>query len=328
MYASMPVRGRIILIIAAAACVYVVGNGRIALWDRDEPRYALASQWMARSGDWVVPRIGWGAQPTQWRTAKPILTYWCQATAMKCLGVSAFAARLPSSVAVTLTLIVMALAVWRRLGPEQAMWTVLILASSALVIAAAKMCITDALLLLWITIAQLALLSIYHRAQCGDGPGWGVPIVMWIAAGLAGLTKGPVVLGVMCATLMVLAVLDVGANVGRWRSWGAAIAWWRRLRPIVGLVVLGAVTGPWLYLIHQRAPGFLHDAIWHDVIGRAGAPLEGHKGPPGFYLASIWGTYLPWSLLLPLAMVLGYRHRKQPVIRFALAGVIGPWLMM
>ena len=43
------------LIILAAAGVYLVGNGAVALWDRDEPRYAQTSRQMLQSGDWVVP---------------------------------------------------------------------------------------------------------------------------------------------------------------------------------------------------------------------------------------------------------------------------------
>jgi 4-amino-4-deoxy-L-arabinose transferase-like glycosyltransferase len=55
--------------------------------------------------------------------------------------------------------------------------------------------------------------------------------------------------------------------------------------------------------------------------------LEGHTGPPGYYLASIWLTYFPWSLLLPAAVIHAWSRRGSPVHRFCLAGVIGPWLM-
>ena len=44
-------------IIVALAGVYLVGNDRVALWDRDEPRYAQTSREMLKSGDWVVPRL-------------------------------------------------------------------------------------------------------------------------------------------------------------------------------------------------------------------------------------------------------------------------------
>src|SRR5437867_688247 len=93
----------IILTIIASAMVYLPGNDRVALWDRDEPRYAQTSRQMLQSGNWVVPRL-----MDKVRTAKPIFIYWCQATAMKLFGDNAFAARLPSAVAMVLTLILLA----------------------------------------------------------------------------------------------------------------------------------------------------------------------------------------------------------------------------
>jgi 4-amino-4-deoxy-L-arabinose transferase-like glycosyltransferase len=57
-------------------------------------------------------------------------------------------------------------------------------------------------------------------------------------------------------------------------------------------------------------------------------PLEQHTGPPGYYLLTIWITFFPWSLLLPLAIGLAIRYRAHPHTRFALAAIIGPWLML
>src|SRR3982750_1737108 len=121
---------RVGLVIFAALAVYLLGIGRVQLFDRDEPRNAQAARQMLQSGDWVVPRF-----LDKVRTAKPVLTYWWQAAAMSVIGDNAFAARLPSAVAMTLTLIVIAVALYRGVGPERAMWTVLILATSGLVIA-------------------------------------------------------------------------------------------------------------------------------------------------------------------------------------------------
>src|SRR5215212_6256499 len=73
-----PQRSLIIVIIAAAA-LYLIGNDRVGLWDRDEPRYAQTSKQMVQSdpSDWVVPRL-----LDQVRTAKPVFIYWCQAGSM------------------------------------------------------------------------------------------------------------------------------------------------------------------------------------------------------------------------------------------------------
>src|SRR5688500_9488746 len=90
---AFPRRGGAVLLGVAALAVvaYFVGNERVSLWDRDEPRYAQCAREMLQTGDWVVPRLY--GEP---RTAKPPLIYWLQATAMKFLGETAAAARLPS----------------------------------------------------------------------------------------------------------------------------------------------------------------------------------------------------------------------------------------
>ncbi|HEX3358259.1 MAG TPA: glycosyltransferase family 39 protein, partial [Tepidisphaeraceae bacterium] len=120
-------RFKISLIVLAALGVYLAGNGRVSLWDRDEPRYAQTSRQMLQSGDWVVPRL-----LDLVRNAKPIFIYWCQASAMKVFGDNEFAARLPSSLAMVLTLMVMGGVVYRMIGARRAMWTTFILATTVL----------------------------------------------------------------------------------------------------------------------------------------------------------------------------------------------------
>jgi 4-amino-4-deoxy-L-arabinose transferase-like glycosyltransferase len=309
-------RLRIIILLLAASVIYLIGNASVPLWDRDEPRYAQTSRQMLRSGDWIVPRL-----LDEVRTAKPIFIYWCQAGAMTLLGDTAFAARLPSAIAMLLTLIVVVVVIDRTIGSRRALWTAFILATSGLSIAAAKMCITDAVQLLWVTIAQMCLVGIYVRAR------FPLPLVMWIAIALAGLTKGPVVIGAQLTTMLALAALDVGRN---WRSIGAwrnAIRWWQHTRPLLGILIVVLICGPWLYFIHQREPTFLPTIIGHDVLARVRTGLEGHRGPPGYYLLTIWVTYFPWSLFLPATLVWAWRRRANPILRFALAAVIGPWVM-
>ncbi len=82
-----------------------------------------------------------------------------------------------------------------------------------------------------------------------------------------------------------------------------------------------------MILVEKRHPGFISTALNHEIKDRAASGLKGHKGPPGYYLVSIWPTFLPWSLVLPLAFVMGWKNRRDPRIRFALAAVIGPWVM-
>jgi len=50
---------------------------------------------------------------------------------------------------------------------------------------------------------------------------------------------------------------------------------------------------------------------------------EGHTGPPGYHLLFIWPSFLPWSVLLPMAIGFGFKNRRVPQVRFALAVALG-----
>jgi 4-amino-4-deoxy-L-arabinose transferase-like glycosyltransferase len=339
-------------IVLASAFVYLIGNGSVSLWDRDEPRYAQTSRQMLQSGDWIVPHF-----LDKERTAKPALIYWCQASAMKLFGDNAFAARFPSAVAIVLLLVVMWLVLSRAEGAVFALWAVFIFATSGLVIAAAKMCITDAVLLLWVTIGQVCLFNLYRR-----NASWPVVVIFAVAIGLGGLTKGPVILGMYAATLIVLGILrlidtywvprSLGPNVfdddsavdsadasadDRTLSYQrvrhtdplppAPIAQ-PILKTIVAIVIVIAIVAPWVLMVNYRSSGFLFASLKTNVWDRMLHPLEQHSGPPGYYFLTVWLTFFPWSLLLPLAIGLAIHRRADPRTRFALAAIIGPWIML
>lgn len=358
-------------IILAAAAVFVAGSWQVCLWDRDEAWYAQASKQMVESGDWLVTKFL--EQP---RFAKPIFIYWCQAASMARFGHFSyeFAARLPSAVAMTLTLCLLAIVLGRAFGPRRAMYTVLVFASSAAVLASAKMCLTDSVLLLFLTAAQMCLFAIYrlaggrqayargqrrpatavtaldqraNGASCSgptetsialsepeppgqapaqqDVPRW-LPALLWVCIGMAGLTKGPVALVLLGATALVLAMLDVGwKGLGSKAAWRRALAWWPRTRPKMGLLIVAAIVLPWLIAAFVRNPAFLTRML-QEPFRHAGSNQDGQWRYPGYYLISIWATFFPWCLLLPTALLLGWKHRKLPAIRFALAVILANWI--
>jgi 4-amino-4-deoxy-L-arabinose transferase-like glycosyltransferase len=319
MLTSRGYRWGLLGVIAGVGIAYLLGNNRVPLWDRDEPRYAECSREMLRSGDWVVPRFLGDLRPH-----KPPLVYWCQATAMMLMGESAEAARLPSVLSVLAVAVLLAGWTRRVADTDHAVCAALIFCTSILVIAAAKLCLTDGLLLLWICIGQGALYSVWRHPRASL---WAV-LAFWLSTALAGLTKGPIVLAVHLGTLLALAFLETAGHRRSLAAWKSAMAWWRRLRPILGVVILAALVGPWLVLVHQRAPGFLASML--SRAGRyASSGAEGHAFPPGYYLLLIWGLFFPWSLFLPAAIGTAMKDdRNCAAARFALAGAIGPWLVM
>jgi hypothetical protein len=206
------------------------------------------------------------------------------------------------------------------------------MASSLMTIVSAKVCLTDSVLVLFTTVAQICLFLLWRGNRS-----WMTVICMAVMLGLGGLTKGPFILGTVGCTALMLGLFDLvgkalsGTSPAEHRAITTtpdarfALRGW--LMGLVGVAIIVAIVGPWLYLIHQRAPGFLSKQI---AEGKAHLEQgkEGHNLPPGYHFVLIWVTFFPWSFLLPLAIGLGIRHRKVPEIRFALAAVVGPWLMI
>jgi 4-amino-4-deoxy-L-arabinose transferase-like glycosyltransferase len=311
-------------ILVLAAIAYFTGATRVPLWDRDEPWYAECSREMLKTGDWVVPKyLG------EWRLEKPPVVYWCQLTVMAVVGDTAAAARFPSTVAILATAVLIAVVVRRYTGDRRALWTTFIFCTSGVAIASAKFCITDGVLLMLVIIGQASLATIYWASRTGRKPPlWTVP-AFWISLGLAGLTKGPQPLGEHLFTLVILLCLDVLAEKRGQRAaaWRKHIRWWRQLYPELGLPILVAVVAPWLVLIHHRAPGFIL-ALFQKARMHLEQSMEGHGKPPGYHALLIFGTFFPWSIFLPTTIVLAWKNRRLAVIRFGLAAMAGPWLMM
>jgi len=308
-------------LLGLAATMLLVGNEGVQLWDRDEPRYAVSAREMLQSKNWAVPTYLGALFPD-----KPPMLYWCQAACMAVLGENAAAARLPSAIATLLTLVVLSGVIWKTVGHRRGLWTGLVFISSTLVMVAGKTCLTDALLVLWVTIAQLCM----YAAYAGRASKWTLA-AMWVSIGLGVLTKLPVIIAVLGITAVVLAVMDAFASrksIFSPKTWWDVTKWWWRTHPWIGIPIVALIVGPWVYqLLHQSKGAMIERAIYHDVWKRFTTPLEGHGGPPGYYLVATLISFIPWVALLPRVMYRSFQNRHLPPIRFALAAAIGPWFM-
>jgi 4-amino-4-deoxy-L-arabinose transferase-like glycosyltransferase len=311
----------IAFLIICSLLFFLSGFFNIPPIDRDEARFAQATKQMVESGDFVDIRF-----QDDVRYKKPVGIYWLQSTVVETaskLGlqraqVRIWLYRVPSLIgaigAVLLTYWTALAFVTRR----SAILAGLILGSSVLLGAEARLAKTDAMLLLTVVAAMGAMARVYMSWQRGEDPAhppWIWPAVFW--TGLAGgiLLKGPLVLMFVGLTIGTLAILDRTA------------AWLWRLRPVWGLTWLLVLVLPWFIAIFWRAGDtFFVDSLGGDMLSKLAAQ-ESHGAPPGAYLLLFWVTFWPGAALAGMAAPAVWRARREPGAQYLLAWVIPSWIV-
>jgi 4-amino-4-deoxy-L-arabinose transferase-like glycosyltransferase len=205
-------------------------------------------------------------------THKPPLFFWLISLFSLPFGtVLSFTARLPSVLA-ALGTVVLTLRMGRRMSSEKtAVLAAFALATSYLFWDKARSVQIDALLCLLIWVA----LSAFETWRTGDLDGRRAGLIFWCAAALAVLAKGPV--GLLLPLGVALVTLAFDREIGRWRSFA----------PFTGPLLFTVVCGAWG--IHGM-----------------------HHAQPWWYYAKVLPPQLiPWTFLVPGALLLAWRRRDR-----------------
>src|SRR5581483_8385062 len=273
-----------VIALAASALVlvpFVYHLGGWPLLEPDEGRNAEVAREMLARGTWGVPHFDYLPY-----LDKPVLLFWLIAAAFRVLGVNELAARLPSALTALAT-VALTFALARALlpGVRRAVLAAVVLATSPLVLAFARIAIFDMPLTALATGALLCL--VLARLRGAPWPWWP----------LAGLAMG---LGVLCKGPVGIAVPLVAFAAGR----GALPAAPRRAGAgpaLVATLVAAAVVVPWLVHVEWRQPGFLRYAVLDETLLRFTSVERFDRAGPGYYYLPVllWAGGL-WSLLLAL----------------------------
>jgi 4-amino-4-deoxy-L-arabinose transferase-like glycosyltransferase len=247
-------------------------QGSRGLWEPDEGRYTNVALQILRSGDW----ISLYRHHDSFHFTKPPLTYWAMAASVKVFGYNEWAVRLPMALAYTFT-VLMLYRLGRTFVPTRPWLPALIYATAPLPFLAANAITTDDLLA---AMETLAVLCFVQARLAGESRRW--LDGMWLAFGLAFLTKGPP------ALLPLLAIIAFLALHGRVRDL------WRPLG-LIGFAVVGL---GWYVMVIVRHPGLLDYFIGHEVVARV-ASDELHRFPQWYgwllvYLPTLLLGGLPW----------------------------------
>ena len=270
------------VVLPLAYLAYFYDLSAAGLFGKDEPRYAWISREMARSGDWITPRL-WGAPWFE----KPALLYWLSGAGFR-LGLSPeLAPRLPGAL---MAVAFLAFYWWtlRREFTCRAAWlATLILGSSGMWVAYSQSGVTDMPLATTFSAAMLLALPWVARRDTTQLP---AAAAMF---GLAVLAKGLV-------PLALAAPLLLGRHVRDWLRWRVVLPF--------ALVAL-----PWYALCYWRNGWpFIHEFFVVHHFSRVTSDALMHGQPVWFYLPVLLAGLLPWTPLFGLMASRDlYRDRRR-----------------
>jgi 4-amino-4-deoxy-L-arabinose transferase-like glycosyltransferase len=315
-------------VLTASLAWFATGIGELALIDRDEPMIAEVARQMVERGEWLAPHLpAWEDKSI----FKPPLAMWVMAGSFKLLGVTEFAARLPSAVCAALTATILFVWAARRWGFSSGLVAAACMVVPLLPTVVGHMAVTDSLLTL---LATIILLCLERSLRTGGCPRCNAAI--WVLAGAGMLIKGPAMLAFLGPALVV------AANSYRWRRYllfagtvlamvvcskvgllgyaglgtglkvGAVLVAAYCVLSVVRLPVgamwgaplMLAVCGWWFVYVSATSAAHGESArrfVLFEVLARIAQPMESHWGPPGYYLAVLAGGLLPFTAaIVPL----------------------------
>ena len=277
-------------LLVASAILLFVDLGASTIWDANEAFYVETPRQMVLTGDYVNPSFN--GQP---RFNKPVLSYWVVAGFYKVMGESVTAERAAIALG-TLLLIGATFAIGRTLGgPGAGVASALVIASAPIVMLWSRRIFID----VWFTTFLALALMCYVLAEAHPQRRRRSLVGMYVAIGLAMLTKGPVAIAVPGLALVVHMTLT------------------RTLRDLrvmmipIGIVIIAAVVAPWYIAdYHQHGWTHIHDFFIGENFDRYTETFGIQNRPPWFYIPVLLSDLTPWSLFLPAALWLAWRERR------------------
>jgi 4-amino-4-deoxy-L-arabinose transferase-like glycosyltransferase len=279
----------------AALALYLPGIGDRDFVGDDEALDAGVIWEMYRTGDWLFPEFN-----AEYLPPKPPLFYWAGALAAELHGRSdEWSSRLPSAVAGAAIVGLTVAATSPVIGLGPAALGGAMLATMPVVFGQARVARCDMLLALIVS-ACLFLVMPARAQQIAPAERW----LFWSLLGLAAITKGGAGVGLVVIVTLASAAVERDARVLQ------ALA----DRSIIAFVAIGAswyalATLHWGYR-------FVDEQILGEnllrLVGGTGISDKGEGVQPlaerlTYYLRRLFPLALPWSALLPAALVAAWR---------------------
>jgi 4-amino-4-deoxy-L-arabinose transferase-like glycosyltransferase len=281
--------------VLAALCIGFItlchGLGQVPLMWPDEGRNAEVAREMEGSGRWLVPTYI-GADYLD----KPAFYFKAVALSLATFGDTELGARVPSAASAFFLLVLTYLFCRRVCGSRCATLAAIAVATTPLFVAYARIVIFDMMLTLF-TCAAIFAGFLAEENQGVARRNW--YLLGAVAAGLGTLVKGPVGFIVPALVLLVFNAFE--------RRTGAA----RRLLSPLNLLAFFAVVLPWFIGLSVAHPDFPRYGLIEESFHRFTTGSFQRSKPIYFYPLIIATTFFPWSLLLPGAIIAGWKRRSE-----------------
>ena len=277
----------LLLLFVLAGCLFFAGLGSLPLLEPDEGRNAEVAREMLTSGNWITPY--YDGLPY---LDKPAVFFCLVASSFKLAGLHEWSARVPSALMGLCLLLLSWFLARRMFGDSTAVRAGVITATAPLVMVFSRLVIFDMTLAFLVTLAMVS----FWFAETAEFRRPGLDILMFMAMGLATITKGPV--GFL---LPLLSIMIYQALRGKLREL-------KRLHWGLGCAVFLATVLPWFISISIRFPDFPRYALLEESLARFSGSLVHRRGGLLYYFPVYLAGFFPWSIFLLWA---GWSRRKR-----------------
>lgn len=287
---------RLLLLLLVATPLFVWRLDRPGFSDT-EGMFAEPAREMIEANDWVTPRMN--GEPF---LTKPPLMYWLPAITFTLAGPTEYA-RMWSVLAALGTLLVTGLLGRQLFGQTAGLAAAAVLATTFGFVVEARLLRADMMLVFIVTLA----LYFYERIR--RGAGIRTKSAFWLTLGIGVLDKAFVPVVLVGATI---ALVEIATGELRSHTLCARL---RNLSTPWGILLIAVIAAPWHLLAGVRNPGFLWDYVVNQHLlffFDQKLPRDSLPDSLGFFWAMFFARGLPWSLLLPAALVHIWRTVRAP----------------
>lgn len=252
-----------------------------------EGRAAIIAKNILISGDWLNINA-----PGEIESEKPIMSYWLCAASCWMFGINEFGLRIPTILAGIFTVLMTCYLGNRIYGAKTGFLSGYLMGTMIFFVFSCHIVFIDAVLCAFYLASMIFLYKGYFENYKAT---WYL-YLFYIMLGFTVILKGPV--SVLLAGLTILFLVIKKRNL--------KIIW--DLRPISGLAILLLIAVPWyVYECAHKGGNFAWDFFINQNISRfTGFNMtykEGKRGSYFFYFANLLYGALPWSVLIPFALI-------------------------